>query len=464
MDRDRRNNLKRVVNRCRKILEKDIELCLLAYGIKSDGEMLKLALSEEKLVHQGKLEEAIDKEISGGLDRPKAVKRYIRHVGFTYLNRIAALRAMEVRELIKETIIRREKFGGRSHRERDISETNSLLSPDELLTTSLVKAFEAVGNEINVLFDMNNEYSLLVPNAKALREVIQLLTVEVTEDDWKQDDIIGWIYQYYNEEARKEFKASKRKPTADDIPVINQFYTPHWVVRVLTDNTLGRLWLEQQGRCSILIEKEDMKEVAERRAGIPDVKDEPERFKDWLRNPQGETVDTFCSYFVPLMNEPQEREKKRAREIKVLDPACGSGHFLIYAFDVLYRIYIEDEPATPKDEIPNLILENNLFGIDIDLRAVQLAALSLFLKAKSYNPDLKIRKMNLICADSHIADGKKRRVFLQRFNHDPALQEIFAKLFEDLNNTNELGSLLKVREPFEKLFAPKRNHNRKYAC
>jgi hypothetical protein len=139
-----------------------------------------------------------------------------------------------------------------------------------------------------------------------------------------------------------------------------------------------------------------------------------------------------------------------------LDPACGSGHFLVYAFDVLFRMYREDEPNTPVEDIPRLILENNLFGIDIDLRAVQLAALSLYLKAKSYNPKLKITKMNLVCADARITDGKVRKAFLERFADDPELQRIFAKIFEDLEYTYEIGSLLKVREPFEKLLEIRR--------
>jgi hypothetical protein len=115
-------------------------------------------------------------------------------------------------------------------------------------------------------------------------------------------------------------------------------------------------------------------------------------------------------------------------------------------------MYKEDEPDTPTSEIPLLILENNLFGIDIDLFSTQLAALSLYLKAKTYNPNLKIRKMNIVCADVRISGDEKQVEFLQRFRDNPDLQEIFAKLFDELSYTYEIGSLLKIREPFEKLF------------
>jgi len=418
LDRERRNNLRRVIHECRKLLEDEIVRRLAYYGIMADGQFLDLAklphLTAQEWETRRRLEQAIEKEALGKLTRSEAVKRYIHHVGFTYLNRFAALRAMEVRGLIKkETIIRRDKYGGRSLRERDIAESNPHLTPEQVLKESLIQAFQEVGEEIKVLFDMNNEYSLVFPEIRACIELIRLLTEEVTEDDWRQDDVIGWIYQYFNSEARKEFRKARRKPRADDIPVINQFYTPDWIVKALVDNTLGRLWLEMHS---------DSK------------------------------IKEFCTYFVPLKNKAPVREIKRVRDIKVLDPACGSGHFLVYAFDLLYQMYLEDESETLPLEIPALILENNLFGIDIDLRSVQLAALSLYLKAKTYSRSFKVRGINLVCADIRIADSERRLEFVNRFKDDPALQQIFARLFDELEYTYEIGSLLKVRVPFEHLF------------
>lgn len=435
MDKERRSRLKRVVGLARRVVEDDVKVQLRRLGIDEDGikpvEKLPHLSADDKDL-RAKIIEAIEKEKAGDISYGEAFNRYVRHVGFTCVNRIAALRAMEVRNLIKETVVRRDAYGGRSRREYELAEQEHISDPYELLKASLVEAFNEVSAEIKVLFDVNSEYSLVFLGHKAPLELIRLLSEEVPEEDWKEDDIIGWIYQYYNEEARAEFKKSKRKPKADDIPIINQFYTPRWIVRVLVDNTLGRLWLEMNGRC-------------------PKMGDPVKRTREQLENPSGDTVDEFCSYLVPLSQEPSPMEKKRVREIKVLDPACGSGHFLVYAFDVLFRMYREDEPSTPVEDIPRLILENNLFGIDIDLRAVQLAALSLYLKAKSYNPKLKITKMNLVCADARISDGKVRKLFLERFADDSELQRIFAKIFEDLEYTFEIGSLLKVREPFEKL-------------
>ena len=426
MDKERRKNLRQVVTQCRRILEEEIARRLNYYGVDLNGTAVDPVqlrhLTQDDLEVRRRLDDAIAKQVAGGLTREEAVKRYMRQVSFTYLNRLAALRAMEVRELIVETIVRRDKYGGMSLREWKLAEANLGMNRDEAFREALVEAFRERSREIKILFDPEDEYSLVFPRTKACLEVIRLLTDDITEDDWHQDDIIGWIYQYYNDLARDEYKEAKRKglkrqPAPDDIPVINQFYTTPWIVKFLVDNALGRLWLEM--------------------------------------HPESKLKD-MCTYYSPLRTSPQPREAKSVREIKVLDPACGSGHFLVYAFDIFRQMYQEDETTTPVDDIPSLILENNLFGIDIDLRAVQLAALSLYLKAKTLNPKTQIRKVNLVCADVRLIDGKKQIEFLERFKDDRELQRIFARLFQDVKNAYEIGSLLKVKEPFDKLLAERK--------
>jgi len=472
LDRPRRYNLRRVVSEARRLIEDEIAKRLAYYGLRADG----TSLSPDRLPHlttddrevRARIEAAIRKEQSDRLDRAEATARYIRSVGFTYVNRFAALRAMEVRGFLRvETLVRRAEYGGRSLRERDIAEAQPGFSPDEVLRRALEGACTEAGEQIGVLFDLTDEYSLVFPAPRACRELIRLFAEEVPEADWREDDVVGWVYQYYNEEARARFKKARRKPTADDIPVINQFYTPHWVVRVLVDNTLGRMWLEMQGRCPVL-KGGDPPVLKDLRIGVPDPRADPERFAAWLRDPvsvtAAEIVDTFCSYLVPLRNAPPPRRAKPIEEIKVLDPACGSGHFLVYAFDVLYLVWREARPELPPWRIPALILEHNLYGIDIDLRAVQLAALSLYLKARtvfeealadggiSDRPEFRVARLNLVVADARIPTDGLRIKFLRRFAGDRDLQALFATLFEHLNHTNELGSLLKVRQPFEQLF------------
>lgn len=441
MDREARSRLRKVVTQARHLLEEDIRTQLKRLGIEEGGKTIPAGrlthLRPEDKELRDRILVAIRKEQVRNVKRVEAYDRYVQHVGFTYLNRLAALRAMEVRGLITETMIRRDQYAGMSRREYELSEREGLSDKAEITKRSLLEAFNEVSQEIKVLFDVNDEYSLLFPSRRTLDGLMDLLGKDVPEEDWREEDIIGWIYQYYNSEARSEFRKKRRKPRPDDIPVINQFYTPRWLVRALVDNTLGRLWLEMKGRMP--------------KPGEADAPSE-----ERLKNPQGETVDEYCSYIIPLRQDPPPREKKRVREIKVLDPACGSGHFLVYAFNVLYRMYLEDEPGTPEEEIPRLILENNLFGIDIDLRSVQLAALSLFLKAKEYNRDVKIRRMNLVCADVRITDGDLQKKFISRLEHDVDLQRIFAKLFKEFEYTYDVGSLLKVRAPFESLLEERR--------
>jgi len=436
VDKKARSNLRRVVGQARQLLEEDVRTQLKRLGIDEGGETIPAGrlfhLSREDKELRDKVLVAVRKEQVKNIKLKEAYDRYVRHVGFTYLNRLAAMRAMEVRDLLDETVIRRDQYAGMSRREYELSEREGLSDRDEIAKKSLFEAFNEVSREIKVLFDVNDEYSLLFPSPRTFDKLLDLLGKKVSPEDWSEDDVIGWIYQYYNSEARAEFKKNRRKPRPDDIPVINQFYTPRWLVKALVDNTLGRLWLEMKGR---------LPKPGEGKA--------PSGTK--LGNPKRETVDEYCSYLIHSRQDPPIRDQKSVREIKVLDPACGSGHFLIYAFDVLYRMYLEAEPETPREEIPRLILENNLFGIDIDLRSVQLAALGLFLKAKEYNPDTKIGKMNLVCADVRIIDGDLQRSFISGLEHDIDLQRIFRKLFEELEFTYDVGGLLKVRAPFERL-------------
>src|SRR5262249_44802854 len=148
-----------------------------------------------------------------------------------------------------------------------------------------------------------------------------------------------------NAELKKRKKTTGFKYKPDDIPIANQFYTPPWVVRVLTDNTLGRLWLEAQGRIPRL--ERDPYRLTDPRNDIAHAANEPAAFKAWLIDEPDpltdQTVDRLCRFLVPLASPPLPRARKSPREIKVLDPACGSGHFLLYAFDVLFAMYREAE-------------------------------------------------------------------------------------------------------------------------
>ncbi|QAY59789.1 BREX-1 system adenine-specific DNA-methyltransferase PglX [Microbacterium protaetiae] len=196
------------------------------------------------------------------------------------------------------------------------------------------------------LFEREGDYTeLLIPaNLLAEDSVLSRSVTVLTEDVCRDVEVIGWLYQFYISERKDEvfagFKKNK-KAGADEIPAATQLFTPHWIVRYLVENSLGRLWM--------------------------------------LNHPESRLVDRMDYYIAPVDEEADFLKITAPEELTVIDPACGSGHMLTYAFDLLYAIY-EEEGYTPS-QIPGLILANNIFGTEIDLRAGSLAAFALTMKA-----------------------------------------------------------------------------------
>ncbi len=275
-----------------------------------------------------------------------------------------------------------------------------------------------------MLFREDDPYTVLLPRLTSYREVRQSLA-DVPEHLWKEFETLGWAYQYFNSEERKEIRRRlRRNPQPDDIPPINQFYTVGWIVKALVHNTVGRLWLESHPESS-------------------------------LRN--------NLNYLVPSENafKPPARQIS-VRDFKVLDPACGSVHFLLGAFDLLLEMWQEEFPELPPWRIPALILEHNLFGVDIDLRACQIAAAALYLKArtvfellKGNDPDARFepRRLNVVCADIRFTDSRRRERFLMKFAADSQLKRIAEETLKACESAYDIGSLLRIRQPFERLFS-----------
>ena len=198
------------------------------------------------------------------------------------------------------------------------------------------------------MFEREGDYTeLLIPanllaNDSVLARAVSVLTEEVCQDV----EVIGWLYQFYISERKDEVFASfkkNKKAGAAEIPAATQLFTPHWIVRYLVENSLGRLWL--------------------------------------LNRPTSRLADQMDYYITPVDEESDYLKVSSPEELKIIDPACGSGHMLTYAFDLVYTIY-EEEGYAPSD-IPRLILANNLYGTEIDPRAGALAAFALAMKARS---------------------------------------------------------------------------------
>jgi type II restriction/modification system DNA methylase subunit YeeA len=197
------------------------------------------------------------------------------------------------------------------------------------------------------LFEKIADYTELLMPADLLSESSFLTAVQetLTSDACSDIEVIGWLYQFYISEKKDEvFEGLKKnkKITPENIPAATQLFTPHWIVRYLVENSLGRLWM--------------------------------------LNRPESKLVDKMDCYIKPEEPETDFLKVNSAEEIKVCDPACGSGHMLVYAFEVLHEIY-EEEGYEPK-EIPSKILTKNLYGIEIDRRAGELAAFALTMKAR----------------------------------------------------------------------------------
>ena len=254
--------------------------------------------------------------------------------------------------------------------------------------------FEREGDFTELLIPAN-----LLADDSVLNRSLEVLTEEVCEDV----EVIGWLYQFYISERKDEvfagFKKGK-KAGADEIPAATQLFTPHWIVRYLVENSLGRLWM--------------------------------------LNRPTSALVDQMDYYIAPVDEETDFLTITKPEELKVIDPACGSGHMLTYAFDLLYAIY-EEEGYAPT-AIPGLILANNLHGTEIDPRAGALAAFALTMKARAKQRTFFNNKIEpKICVIEPISFSASELDVLAGGVGDPAKDGVFWNQFE---HADLLGSLI----------------------
>lgn len=293
---------------------------------------------------------------------------------------------------------------------------------DEAYEHFLLYQSGELAREIRVLFDPENLPSRIFPRPRLMKDLLALLNDESVADIWEEDETIGWVYQYFIEEDKArvfdKIYAQKKKMDLRDIPPATQIFTPKWIVRYLVENTLGRLWLRMH----------------------PD-----------------STLRRKMAYYVPNDNDAQRAPLKPVKDITLLDPACGTMHFGMVAFDLFYEMYLEELeravqegwPKTPsireKADIPASIIENNLYGIDLDLRAIQLSALSLFIKAKSKNGGTTLNRLNLTYTDIPEFPEIALETFADSLDTAHAVtKKLLRQILPILNKAYYLGSLLKI--------------------
>lgn len=277
---------------------------------------------------------------------------------------------------------------------------------NEAYRVLLVAACNALNKQFPFLFERINDFTeLLLPDDLTSEfSIVSDIVNGMTTDDCKQVEIIGWLYQFYISEKKDEVFASKGKVSKEDIPAATQLFTPRWIVEYMVQNTLGKLWIQN--------------------------------------NPQSRLRE-HMPYFIESasLNAEYYLRVDSVEDIKLLDQACGSGHILVYAFELLTKIY-EEEGYNPSD-IPKHIIEKNLYGFEIDDRAAQLAGFSLLMKARGYYRRLfrKAVQPNILCFEDVKFEPNELENYLKQMNLDLFSQDLKAdiQLFEQATN---LGSLI----------------------
>ena len=346
-----------------------------------------------------------------------AYEKLVEELTFTLFNRLAALKVMEAHGLNSPILTRSSQHGDRSFAHFLWLEQNPEGRDEE--QEGLLPFIEEQLNTLSAdipLFSPQYPYHLL-PTAIELRDIIDAFNAvekdeQVEADIWKSDDVLGWLYESYNNYKKAAHKESKAKTEYNKVSIQSQVYTPGWVVKFLVDNSLGKLYLEM----------------------YPD--------------------STIKEKYI-IANAPTKptRERKPLTEIRLIDPACGSGNFLLYAFDLLYDLYIDQidnyGADYDDDEIPELIIRHNLHGIDIDDRAIQLAQLGLHIKVKRQNRSAKIEQFNIVSSDFFLPDySEVKHLFENGGKLSPELENIVTEMWDELQQAYKFGSLIRLEEKF----------------
>ncbi len=464
LDDPERRHLEKIVKQLRERAEETVEYWVHSkLNLAEEGAEAPAALSAEERKLRGRVEEAIEREQAGERSWAKARDLYVKGVGYTLVNRLAALRCMEVRGFLDRSPTRFRDDGVTPAADRLI--TDYFLPREAGIWTAFLVACQERSEEIEILFDLSDPYSLIYGDLtdwdgeaeelawsddlqSSLVDLLQDLgglLDEVDDAVWRADDVLGWVYEYYNVPDLESVRSNVK--TKEDAIAANQFYTPHWVVRMLVDNSLGKLYLEHDGSLEEAVAHQEKRFTPEERKVRGTSMDE------------SPSVADLCSYLVPTEEEGEPTDtlaKEGPKGLRVFDPASGSAHFLLYAFDVLERIWRAETDVDP-GKIPEKILEHNLYGVDLDLRACQLAAFNLYLKARSRaeeegNKNFQMPDLGIVCADAHVADlDRSHTVFDEVAGEDDELRDALDSILTSFEHIEGLGSLLDVKGTLEEL-------------
>ena len=374
-------------------------------------------------------------------DYKTAYQSIVEEVAYTWFNRLIAVRFMEVNDYLPSHLRVLSSDSGKlepdlvtrpfdadfafSERERaEVSRMQQNNAVDELFCLLFIKQCNALHELLPALFERTRDYTELLLSLSVVdREgVVYHLVHDIPEEDFDisrggQVEIIGWLYQYYNAELKDETFALLKKNvkiTKERIPSATQLFTPDWIVRYMVENSLGRIWEEGHPNSVIKANWKYYLEEAE----------QPVEVEQKL-----EVLRTECRALKP-------------QDIKVIDPCMGSGHILVYAFEVLMQIY-ESQGFSQRDAAQSIV-ENNLYGLDIDNRAAQLAYFAVMMKARQYDRRFLTRGIRphiFAIAESNGLDPHTVNYFV---GGDEGLKNDFSSLVHDLHDAKEYGSILRI--------------------
>ena len=380
-------------------------------------------------------EERTQREELIRLVKKKGYNQVMEEVAYTWFNRFIALRFMEVNNYLpshirvfsdasgafKPEILRDAlhlELPGLNHAK--VAEYIENSETEALYRYLLLTQCNALNEALPMMFERMGGYTeMLLPN-NILRpdSVLARLIAGIDEQDWTdQVQIIGWLYQYYNTELKDDTFAQLKKNvkiTKERIPAATQLFTPDWIVRYMVENSLGRLWLEGHPYAEL---HDGWKYYLDEAKQEPEVEDQ-----------------------LAMLRE--EYKTIKPEEIKVIDPCMGSGHILVYAFDVLMQIYTS--AGWDQREAAQSILKNNLFGLDIDDRAAQLAYFAVMMKARQYDRRLLTRGIQPNIYSIRESNGIPAMTIEYFHKNDPKLKSDIESIVTELHDAKEYGSILNI--------------------
>ena len=426
------------------------------------------AISGDAIPQRKKLAEVIRRKEKDS-NYATAYKYILEEVAYTWFNRLIAIRFMEVNDYLPSHIRVLSSESGKiepdlvttpfdaelsftSAEEETVLRLKNENKLDELFRLLFIKQCNALNEILPALFEKTSDYTELLLNLSVVDQegVVYHLIHDIDEDDFNiekggQVEIIGWLYQYYNTELNEQVydgTMSKSKIPQELLPAATTIYTPDWAVRYMVENSLGRIFIDKRKEQGVF---------ADGRAPEEMTWDEIETKR--IANEEFIAGQMGWKYYLPEAPQTQEvrqqldeiqkqSEYKDVRDIKVIDPCMGSGHILVYAFDVLMRMY-ENDGYSQRDAA-QCILENNLYGLDIDERAAQLAYFAVMMKARQYDRRIFSRGIQphvYAIAESNDIDTYTRDYFV---NSDPLLKTALDSIIHDLHDAKEYGSILTV--------------------